>query len=471
VTRSRDAPAAGRGGPPGIGPTGVSATGQTGPQGRPTGVVPAARCVLHVDMDAFFVAVEIKEHPALRGRPVVVGGTGRRGVVASANYEARAFGVHSAMPMGQARRLCPRAVVLPGNFELYHAYSRRLHEIFTSYTPLVEGIGLDEAFLDVTGATALFGPPPVIATSIRQTVKAELGLDCSVGVAPNKLVAKLASKAAKPKATSSGPLPGRGVVVVPEEQLLDFIWALPVDALWGVGPASGARLGKLGVTTVRQLAALPAQTLEAALGRTGGHLLHELSWGRDPRLVEPSRPTKSIGHEETYPRDLFEPEEMQHQVVRMADAVASRVRQNGSALRTITLKVRYGDFTTLTRSHTFPVPQTSGPVLARQACALLAALDVSSGVRLLGVSASGLVPIETAPGYQLELDLMATAEMSSEEGWGRATAALDSVRARFGDGAIAPAALLGPNGPRLKREGDNQWGPQAERSRRRRGSA
>lgn len=468
MTRSEGAPPADRDAAAAAGLTHATTTSGDGSPAATDSSVPLARSVLHVDMDAFFAAVEVKERPELRGWPVVVGGTGRRGVVASANYEARAFGVHSAMPMGQAHRLCPRAVVLPGNFELYHAYSRRLHEIFASYTPLVEGIGLDEAFLDVTGATVLFGAPPVIATSIRQRVKTELGLDCSVGVAPNKLVAKLASKSAKPTASAAGPRPGPGVIVVAEDQVLEFIWPLPVNALWGVGPASAARLGKLGVTTVRQVAALPAETLESALGRAGGHLLHELSWGRDPRLVEPSRPTKSIGHEETYPRDLFEPGEMQNQVGRMADAVASRVRHNGSAFRTVTLKVRYGDFTTLTRSHTFPVPQTSGPMLARQARAMLAALDLSSGVRLLGVSASGLVPIETAPGYQLELDL--TAGPSGEEGWGRATAALDSVRARFGDDAIAPAALLGPTGLHLKRQGDNQWGPQAEPGRQRGGS-
>jgi DNA polymerase-4 len=356
-------------------------------------------------MDAFFAAVEVKEQPSLAGRAVVVGGTGKRGVVAAASYEARAFGVRSAMPSGQARRLCPQAVFLPGNFDLYHRYSRQLHDVLESFSPVVEGIGLDEAFLDVRGCAALFGTPLEIALRVRERVESELGLRCSVGAGPNKLVAKLASKAAKPRASKQGIVPGRGVVVVGPEEVLGFIWPMPVEALWGVGPASGARLRKLGVTTVRELAALPAGAVETALGQTVGHLVHELAWGRDPRPVEAGRPVKSIGHEETYPTDLSDGDELRRQVTRMADAVASRVRHNGSAARTVTLKVRYGDFTTLTRSRTFPSPQASGPVLAKAATALLRALDLRSGIRLLGVSASGLVPSAAVPGEQLELQL------------------------------------------------------------------
>jgi len=401
------------------------------------------RVVLHVDMDAFFAAVEVKEHPWLAGRPVLVGGTGRRGVVASASYEARAFGARSAMPMGQAQRLCPQAAVLQGNFELYRSYSRRFHQILASYTPLVEGIGLDEAFLDVSGSALLFGPPRVIATSVRQRVKKELGLDCSVGVGPNKLAAKLASKAAKPRAGRQGPVPGQGVVVVSAAQLLDFLWPMPVGALWGLGPASAARLAKLGVVTVRELAALPVGTLEVVLGRAAGQMVHELAWGRDPRPVEPARPTKSMGHEETYPADLFDADEVQREVSRMADAVSSRARRDGWAFRTVTLKVRYGDFTTLTRSHTFEAPQTAGPVLAKRATALLAVIDLSRGARLLGVSVSGLVPIGLGPGCQLELDLCAADGVRKEPVWDRASAAIDRVRARFGDEAVLPAALIG----------------------------
>jgi DNA polymerase-4 len=285
------------------------------------------------------------------------------------------------------------------------------------------------------------------------------------------------------------------VVVVGEDGVLEFIWPMAVEALWGVGPASAARLRKLGVTTVRELAAVPLGAVEAALGHAAGHQLHELAWGRDPRRVEPDRPVKSIGHEETYPTDLFDEAELGRQVTRMADAVASRVRRNGTAARTVTLKVRFGDFTTLTRSHTFSSPQAGGPVLAKAAAALLGSLDVKAGVRLLGVSASGLVPSKAAPGDQLSLDLGPAAPVGeeaapsgrgegswggrqvtpqqakggsgaggarvTEAGWSKASEAVDAVRARFGDTAVGPAVLLSGGGLRLKRRGDGQWGPGA----------
>jgi DNA polymerase IV len=417
------------------------------------------RSIMHVDMDAFFAAVEIKEQPSLSGLPVVVGGSGPRGVVASASYEARAFGVRSAMPGALARRLCPELVILPPRFGLYHACSEHLHEVLRSFTPLVEGLGLDEAFLDMTRAGGLFGPPLRVGSQVRERVASELGLGCSVGTGPNKLVAKLASKAAKPLATRQGPRPGRGVVVIAQSEVLDFLWPMQVEALWGVGPASAARLHQLGVTTVGQLAALPRDSVAAALGKSAGHLVHSLAWGHDPRPVVPERPVKSIGHEETYPVDIVERDELERRLVVMADSVAARARQEGFLARTVTLKLRYGDFTTLTRSHTFDRPQTSGPSLWSAAKALLGQLDVKTGVRLLGLSASGLVPVESSPGEQLQLELgpsgpgPATASPSAavgeggngatSPGWARATEAVDAVRARFGHSAVAPAVTLG----------------------------
>ena len=413
---------------------------------------------MHVDMDAFFAAVEVKDQPALSGLPVVVGGSGPRGVVASASYEARAFGVRSAMPGSRARRLCPDLVVLPPRFDVYHAYSRRLHEVLRSFTPLVEGIGLDEAFLDVSNAAGLFGPPGGMASQLRDRVAGELGLGCSVGAGPNKLVAKLASKAAKPRASRHGPQPGRGTVVIEQDEVLDFLWPMPVEAVWGVGPASAARLHQLGVSTVGQLAALPRDAVGAALGKSAGHLVHDLAWGRDPRPVLADRPVKSIGHEETYPVDVLEREELERRLVVMADSVATRVRRDGSVARTVTVKLRYGDFTTLTRSYTFDRPQTSGPSLCSAAKALLASLDLKSGVRLLGLSASGLVPVGASPGEQLQLDLGlsspkvetlsswadADAARTGETGpsWARASEAVDAVRARFGQSAVGPAVSL-----------------------------
>lgn len=412
------------------------------------------RWVMHVDMDAFFASVEIKEQPSLSGLPVVVGGSGNRGVVASASYEARAFGARSAMPVAQARRLCPNLVVVAPHFDLYHSYSERLHEVLLSFTPLVEGLGLDEAFLDVSNAGRLLGPAQQVATRLRERVIGELGLTCSVGAGPNKLVAKLASEAAKPRATKQGPRAGRGTVVITAPEVLDFLWPMPVEALWGVGPATRERLHKLGVTTVAQLAALPPEAVVSALGKAAGTLAHSLAQGHDPRPVEPDRAVKSIGHEETYPVDVVDRDELERRLVAMADAVAARVRRDGSLARTVTLKLRYGDFTTLTRSHTFDRPHASAPALAAVGKALLSGLELRNGVRLLGLSASGLLPAEFSPGEQLQLDLSASSQGAPEEGrdagaeagWSRASAAVDAVRARFGPGAVGPAVALGPPG-------------------------
>ena len=446
----------------------------------------SGRIIAHVDMDAFYASVEVREDPSLAGKPVVVGGTGGRGVVASASYEARAYGIRSAMPAGQARRLCPRAVFLPPRFDLYKQASSRLHAVFFEVTPLVEGIALDEAFLDVSAATSLFGRPEAIAARLRRRVSEELGLSCSVGVAPNKLVAKLASEAAKPRASLTGPLPGQGVVVVAEADLLGFLWPLPVGALWGVGPASRERLHRLGVATVGELAALPEATLVGALGKAAGRMLHELAWGRDSRPVVPERAPKSIGHEETYETDLRDKADLERRLAMMADQVAARVRSAGMVARTVTVKLRYGDFTTLTRSRTFPAPLDSGPALVAATRPLLRSLSVTEGVRLLGVSASGLLPKEHAPGQQLQLDLgSVVSRRASDPGasdpgagdpgagdpgasdpgasdpecpapsqglaaqhWEEALGAVDAVRARFGEGSVRPAAALPGRGER-----------------------
>ncbi|MDQ6946998.1 MAG: DNA polymerase IV, partial [Actinomycetota bacterium] len=293
--------------------------------------------ILHVDMDAFFAAVEVRFDPALAGKPVVVGGAGRRGVVAAASYEARAYGVRSAMPSAQARRLCPHAVFVAGQYDRYSETSQRLHEIFQAYTPKVEGIALDEAFLDVSGASGLFGDGLAIGHLIRQQVNAELGLSASVGVAATKFLAKLASEAAKPRASLTGVILGAGVVVVEPGEELAFLHPMPVEALWGVGPVTSSRLRGLGVTTVGQLAAVPVGTLERSLGSASGRHLHELAWARDPRRVEPYRAVQSIGHEETYPWDRDDRDDLRREVVRMADAVASRLRATGVTGRTVTL--------------------------------------------------------------------------------------------------------------------------------------
>jgi DNA polymerase-4 len=426
-----------------------------------TGLDPPPKTILHVDMDAFYAAVEVLDDPSLAGKPVIVGGTGRRGVVASCSYQARAYGIRSAMPSGQARRLCPHAVFLAGRHSRYAEVSDRIHVIFREYTPLVEGISLDEAFLDVTGAMRLFGPAPEIAGAIRGRVATEVGLACSVGVAPVKFLAKLASEAAKPRASLGGVVAGAGVVVIKPGEELPFLHPLAIESLWGVGPSTAARLRRLGVTTVGELAAVPAEVLEAAVGHAHGSHLGRLAHGIDDRSVEPDREVKSVSHEETYPVDCFDRGELGDEIVRMADSVASRMRRAGVVGRTVTLKVRFGDFVTRTRSRSQAEGRGDGPSIASVALALLDAVDISPGVRLLGVGVSNLAPAGAEPAEQMSLDLDATGQPAggSVQSRRRASGAVDAVRERFGHSAVGPATLLGPGGLRVKRPGDTQWGP------------
>jgi len=413
------------------------------------------RAILHVDMDAFYAAVEVLVDPSLAGKPVIVGGSGGRGVVASCSYEARSYGIHSAMPSARARRLCPHAVFVDGRHDLYQEHSRRLHQVLTSFTPLVEGIALDEAFLDVTGVARLWGTGPQIATAIRARVLAECGLRCSVGVAPSKFLAKLASEAAKPRPGPPGrpPAPGPGVKVVAPGEELSFLRPLPVGALWGVGPATRRRLDRFGIRTVGDLAALPLETLVGAVGEAHGTHLHGLSWGRDSRAVEPDRAPKSVGHEETYAGDHHRGETLHDEAVRLSDGVSRRLRAAGMAGRTVTLKVRFASFRTITRSRTLPAPVDAGTILARVATELLAGVDPSPGVRLLGVSVSNLV---AGQAKQLALEDAlggpdpAPADLVDGQGH----------RRRFGDRAVGPATLLrGAEGLALKRPSDQPWGP------------
>ncbi len=416
------------------------------------------RTILHVDMDAFFVACEVRRDPTLRGKPVIVGGSGERGVVAAASYEARTYGIHSAMPSLRAKRLCPHALFLRGDYALYSEVSEEVHAIFRSVTELVEPIALDEAFLDVTGARRRLGDGAEIASLIRAQVHDGLQLMCSVGVASTKLVAKLASEAAKPRAGPEGVRPGPGVVVVPPGEELDFLHGHPVQALWGVGPATLDRLQRLGVTTVGDLAVLPEQSLVTALGRANGQHLHRLANGIDDRPVDPHRQLKSVGHEETFATDHHAHVTLDRELVRLCDSVASRLRAADRRARTITVKVRFHDFRTITRSSTLPHPIDTGPTVTQAAHALLQEIDVSAGVRLLGVSASGLIEGDTE-----QLSLAVGDE--PDTAWGPATEAVDAIRRRFGAEAIAPASLAGPAGVRVARRGAQQWGPDQDSDR------
>lgn len=425
------------------------------PAPDPPGGWSGSRVVLHVDMDAFFAAVEVLDDPRLAGVALIVGGDGERGVVASCSYEARRYGVRSAMPSAVARRLCPTACFRPGRYDRYQEVSAALHEVLLGFTPLVEGIALDEAFLDVTGALRLFGAPEEVGHVVREAVGNATGLACSVGVASSKYLAKLASEAAKPVADVSGVRPGPGVVLVAPGTELEFLHPLPVEALWGVGPATARRLHDLGVLSVGQIAGTAPGVLERALGRAAGAHLRALAAARDPRPVQPQRPARSIGHEETFARDRWDRDGLQRELVRMSDSVAARLRSAGVSGRTVTVKVRFPDFVTVTRSVSRPAGTDDGPGIARAAAGLLDGVDLSAGVRLLGVSVTSLQPAGAAA-EQLELDFGAGGHSGTR---GRAAArAVDAVRGRFGAGAVGPATLV--EGRRLRvGRGDNRWQP------------
>ncbi|CAN5773175.1 DNA polymerase IV [soil metagenome] len=385
---------------------------------------------------------------------MIVGGSGDRGVVAAASYEARAHGIFSAMPSARARRLCPHAVFVPGDHGRYREVSGRVMALFGSFTPLVQPLSLDEAFLDVTGSRRLHGTGSEIGHRIRSAVREQEGLTCSVGVATTMFLAKLASRAAKPVVTAAGPRPGPGVRAIEPGGELAFLHPLPVRALWGVGPVTLAKLERLGVDTVGDLAALPEAAVVGSLGAGVGRHLHRLANGVDERRVEPEQAPKSISHEETYARDLHRREQLRREVVRLADVTAGRLRRHGLVARTVTLKVRFGDFRTITRSVTFPAPTESSTAVARAAKALLDGViggdATGRGIRLLGVAVTGL---DGAGSRQLSL------EDAAGGSWDDADAAVDRIRERYGDAAIGPAALTGSGGVRVKRRGEQQWGP------------
>jgi DNA polymerase IV len=381
-----------------------------------------AEPILHVDLDAFYASVEVLKDPSLAGKPVVVGHDGPRGVVASASYEARTFGIRSAMPSVRAKRLCPDAVFLPSDFEAYRAHSNRFREVLLSYTPLVEPISLDEAFLDVGGATSLFGEPAEIAAKIRTDVAREVGVNCSVGVAPTKFVAKLASDLCKPD----------GMLVVRRGGVHEFLDPLPVSRLWGVGAKTGEVLSRLGIRTVSELGATPEAILMRVLGDQSARHLRALASGLDDRDVVPYEAPKSVSHEETFQRDLDADRDVLRELLALSGRVAARLRADGYQARTVVLKARLANFTTLTRSRTLADPTDIGADLYHVVGELYRALPGERRrIRLLGVQASGLIP---AGAEQLAL--------LHPERWGDVERAIDRIEGRFGQGAAMPASLL-----------------------------
>ena len=389
--------------------------------------------ILHVDLDAFFAAVEQRDRPDLRGKPVIVGGGAptARGVVSAASYEARRYGVHSAMPLRTAYALCPQGVFLPVDGRKYQRVSREVMAILRRFTPLVEPISIDEAFLDVTASRALFGDGPTIAAAIKAAIVAEVGLTASVGVATTKLVAKVASDLRKPD----------GLVVVPAGEEAAFLAPLPIGRLWGVGEKTAAALGEFGVTTIGDLAQIPEEILARRFGKHGGSL-GARARGIDPDPVGGGDPAKSIGHEHTFDVDTSDPELIERTLLAMADGVASRLRSAGFKAGTVTVKIRDSSFRTITRQRTLADPTDLAEPIWRIALELARPEVRGLKVRLLGVTASHLGEREQLGLFDAGLDAGKGSERRR-----KATQAADAIRRRYGDRAVTRARLLGAGLP------------------------
>jgi DNA polymerase IV len=380
--------------------------------------------ILHVDLDAFFASVELLDRPELIAEPVVVAGRSARSVVTAANYPARKYGVRSAMPLSRALRLCPKAIVLEPHFDKYRTLSRQVMAIFDQMTPLVERLGIDEAFLDVAGAGGVLGTPAEIGELLRRRVREETGLACSVGAASTKFVAKLASGRAKPD----------GMLVVPGEDTLAFLHPLPIGALWGVGAATEGALLARGLHTIADIAAEPLPSLQRAVGAAAGMKLRDLALGIDPRIVTPHAEEKSVGHEVTFEVDIADAGVLRRELFRQANQVAVRLREAGLVGRTVVLKLRYADFSTITRSRTLPEPTDLGRRIYEEVRASYDAIGAHPLVRLIGVRVEQLAPRD---GQALGL-------WDEDDVWREAERTVDSVSERFGRGALGPASLLRP---------------------------
>jgi DNA polymerase-4 len=381
---------------------------------------------MHVDMDAFFVSVDQRSRPELRGKPVIVGYPADRSVVLSASYEARKFGVKSAMPMAMAARMCPSAVIIEPRHKLYYEVSAQLMAIFGSITDLVEPLSVDEAFLDVGGAIRRLGSPRQIGGIIRRRVQEELGITASVGIAASKFVAKIASTRCKPD----------GLLLIGPDETVAYLHSLPVNALWGVGAKTGEVLARMGIRTVADVAATPPSALKKLLGASGEHV-YRLSWGIDPRPVTPVRLEKSIGAEETFAVDTADDVLLHRELLRLSHRTAERLRSTGMVARTISLKLRYTDFSTITRSRTVHAPVDSAQLIYAVAVQLLESLGPRAmPVRLVGVRAEQL---DDAAQTSLQLSFD-----RRDDNWRAAEQALDRVAEKFGSKSVLPARLLDP---------------------------
>lgn len=379
--------------------------------------------ILHVDMDAFYASVAEKDNPKLKGKAVVVG-AGRRGVVSSANYEARKFGIRAAMPVYKAKALAPHAIFISPDMARYEEVSSQVMKIFEEVTPLVEPISLDEAFLDVTGSKRLLGSGRQIADLIRRRVEEQEGITCSVGIAHNKFIAKIASNHCKPN----------GVLEIDPEKVLDFLHPLAAKEIWGVGPKTNEQLMKMGLLTVGDIANTPRSTLIRVLGQASGSSLYELAWGRDYRDVETEQVEKSISASETFDLDLDSQEEILKEFLRLTERGVERMREKGFATNTISIKVRFSDFKTISRSKTVDLPITGTQEIFEVVKNLYLSLNLDRVlIRLVGISLDSLVEDEDVK--QLTLGERAT-------GWRQADKAIDRIKGRFGAGSLRPARLV-----------------------------
>jgi DNA polymerase IV len=383
------------------------------------------RQIIHLDMDAFYASVEVLDNPTLKGRPVIVGGSKQRGVVSAASYEARKFGIHSAMPIATAMRLCPHGDFRPVRMARYKEVSDQIFALFSQYTPLIEPLSLDEAFLDVTASLRLFGPAEKIARDLKDKVQAKIGLTVSAGVAPSKLVAKIASDLEKPD----------GLTVVPDGQVRRFLSPLPIEKLWGVGKVTRKDLALLNVKTIGDLSRLPKDLLQRRFGQQGLQL-YFLSRGIDDREVQPERKVKSLGREETFLEDILDRGRAAREILTLSQRVSKRLRRHGVAGRTITLKVTYNDFSQITRSATLPDPTDDGGTIYRLVLDLLVKTEVGrKPIRLLGVSLSHLA----RPG-EGQLQLFGGTTAADREK--RLNRAVDVIQDKFGEQAIRPGTLI-----------------------------
>lgn len=377
--------------------------------------------IIHCDMDAFYASVAELDDPSLRGKPVVVG-AGIRGVVLSANYAARKFGIRAAMPVGRAKRMAPNAIFVTPDHHRYSEISAKVMKIFESFTPFVEPLSLDEAFMDVTGAQRLLGTPREIGQAIRKRVHDECGITCSVGIASNKFIAKLASGHCKPN----------GLLEIPDDRVISFLHPLPVSDLWGVGPKTAEQLQRLGLNLVSDIANTPLDTLKRALGDATGEHLYDLSWGRDYREVIVDDPDQSIGANETFSYDIDDPEIILREYLKLTERASTRLRSRDLYAKTISITVRFSDFKTITRSKTLPLPISSTHEIYQVVKDLYLALKLDRvQLRLVGVSLSNFK--EDAP-EQLMLG-------QREKGWREAESAIDQAAARFGEKSVRPARL------------------------------